>query len=83
MTFETLETRLFRDRVQFRSGLVDLIVGVSRRGGGGHRLALAGERFVGRLTEHIARWAIAVVISGIVAAVRGLSAKAAMVAAGS
>ena len=46
--------RLFRDRVQFCSGLVDLVVGVRRHGGGGHRLTLAGERFVGRLTEHIA-----------------------------
>ena len=39
---------------EFYSGLVDLVVGVGRDGGGGHRLALAGERFVGRLAEHIA-----------------------------
>ena len=45
-----LITRLFRDRVQCRSGLVDLVVGVGRHRGGGHRLALAGERFVGRVT---------------------------------
>jgi hypothetical protein len=35
--------RLFRDRVQFCSGLVDLVVGIRRHGGGGHRFALAGE----------------------------------------
>jgi hypothetical protein len=29
--------------VQFCSGLVDLVVCVSRHGGGGHRFALAGE----------------------------------------
>ena len=54
-SFETLVSRLFRDRVQFCSGLVDLVVGVRHDGGGGHRLALAGERFVGRLTEDIAQ----------------------------
>ena len=36
------------------SGLVDLVVGVGRDGGGGHRLALVDERFVGRLAEDIA-----------------------------
>jgi hypothetical protein len=40
------QLRLFRDGVQFCSGLVDLVVGVRHHGGGGHRLALAGERFV-------------------------------------
>jgi len=40
---------------EFCSGLVDLIVGVCHHGGGGHRLALAGERFVGRLTEDFAQ----------------------------
>ena len=39
---------------EFCSGLADLVVCVGRHGGGGHRLALAGERFVGRLAEYIA-----------------------------
>ena len=46
-SLETLVCRLFRDSVQFCSGLVDLVVCVGRHGGGGHRLTLAGERFVG------------------------------------
>ena len=46
--------RLFRDGIQFRSGLVDLVVGVGHHLCGGHRLTLAGQRLVGRLTEHIA-----------------------------
>ncbi len=50
-----LECGLFRDGVQFCSGLVDLVVGVGRHGGGGHRLALAGERFVGLVAENIAQ----------------------------
>ena len=54
MTFETLETRLFRDRVQCRSGLIDLVVGIGRHLGGGHLFTLAGERFVGRLSEDLA-----------------------------
>ena len=45
---------LFRDGLQLCSGLVDLVVGVGHHLGGGHRLTLAGERFVGRLTEDIA-----------------------------
>jgi hypothetical protein len=45
---------LFRDRVQLCSGLVDLVVGVGRHGGGGHRLTLAGERFVGLVAEDVA-----------------------------
>ena len=45
---------LFRGSVQFCSGLVDLVVCVGHHGGGGHRLTLAGERFVGRLAEDIA-----------------------------
>ena len=45
-SFETLVSRLFRDRVQFCSGLVDLVVGVGGYLGGAHRLALARERFV-------------------------------------
>jgi hypothetical protein len=43
-------TRVF----EFCSGVVDLVVGVSHDGGGGHRFALAGERFVGRLAEDVA-----------------------------
>ena len=53
-SFETLVCRLFRDGVQFCSGLVDLVVGVGHHGGGGHRLTLAGERFVGLVAEDIA-----------------------------
>jgi hypothetical protein len=40
---------------EFCSGLVDLVVCVRHHLGGGHRLALAGERFVGRVVEHIAQ----------------------------
>jgi hypothetical protein len=54
-TFETLVCRLFRDGVQFRSGLVDLVVCVRRHHGGGHRLTLVGERFVSLVAEHIAQ----------------------------
>ena len=50
-SFETLECRLFRDGVQFCSGLVDLVVCVCHHGGGGHRLTLAGERFVDLVGE--------------------------------
>src|SRR6516225_586733 len=39
---------------EFCSGLVDLIVCVGHYRGGGHRFALAGERFVGLVAEHIA-----------------------------
>jgi hypothetical protein len=39
---------------EFCSGLVDLVVCVGRHGGGGHRLTLAGERFVGLVAEDIA-----------------------------
>jgi hypothetical protein len=31
-----------------------LVVGVRRDGGGGHRLTLAGERFMGLVAEHLA-----------------------------
>src|ERR1700741_1558353 len=41
-------------RFEFRSGLVDLVVCISHHLRGGHRLAPAGERFVGRLTEDVA-----------------------------
>ena len=44
---------LFRDGVQFCSGLVDLVVDVGHHGSGGHRLALAGERFVGRVAKDL------------------------------
>jgi hypothetical protein len=40
---------------EFCSGLVDLVVCVGRQGGGGHRLTLAGERFVGLVAEDFAR----------------------------
>ena len=33
------------------SGLADLVVGVGHHGGGGHRLAFAGQRFVGLVAE--------------------------------
>ena len=46
---------LSRDGVQLCSGLVDLVVCVGRHRGGGHRLALAGERFVGLVTEDFAQ----------------------------
>jgi hypothetical protein len=45
---------LFRDRVQFCSGLVDLIECVGDHRGGGHCFALVGERFVGLVAEDIA-----------------------------
>ena len=41
-------------RRSVRSGLVDLVVGVGCHVGGGHRLAFAGERFVGLVAEDIA-----------------------------
>ena len=44
---------LFCDSVQFCSGLVDFVVGVLHHGGGGHRLTLAGERFIGLISEDI------------------------------
>jgi hypothetical protein len=52
---ETLISRLFRDCVQFCSGLVDLAVYVGHYGGSAHRLTLAGERFVGLVAEDIAQ----------------------------
>jgi hypothetical protein len=39
---------------EFCSGLVDLVVGVGHHLGGGHRFALASERFVRRLAEDFA-----------------------------
>jgi hypothetical protein len=53
-SFKSLVSRLFRDCFQFCSGLVDLVVGVRRHGGGGHRFTLAGERFVGLVAEDLA-----------------------------
>jgi hypothetical protein len=52
-SFETLISRLFRDGVQFCSGLVDLVVCVGHHRGGGHRLSLAAERFVGLVAEDV------------------------------
>ena len=40
--------------IDFCSGLVDLVVRVGHHGGSGHRLALAGERFAGRITVEVA-----------------------------
>ena len=40
---------------EFCSGLVDLVVCVGHHFGGGHRLTLAGERFVGLVAEDIAQ----------------------------
>ena len=53
-SFGTLACRLFRDGLQFCSGLVDLVVCVGRHGGGGHRLTVPGEQFVGVAAEDIA-----------------------------
>ena len=53
-TIETLVSRLFRDVVQFSSGLVDLVECVGNHCGGGHGLTLAGERFVGLVAEDLA-----------------------------
>ena len=39
---------------EFCSGLVDLVVGVGRHGGGRHRLTLAGKRFIGLVAKGIA-----------------------------
>jgi hypothetical protein len=68
--FETLISRLFRDSVQFCSGLVDLVV-------------CARRVVIGLVAEGIRRWAIAVVISGTDADVGGPRAKPAILAAGS
>ena len=40
---------------EFCSGLVDLVVCVGHHGGGGHRLTLAGKRFVGLVAENVAK----------------------------
>jgi hypothetical protein len=45
---------LLRDRVQFCSGLVDLVECVRRHGSGRHRLTFPGERFVGYDESHLA-----------------------------
>ena len=65
------------------SGLVDLVVGVGHHRGGGHRLTLAGERFVGLVAEDFAEVGDRRVDWERAAAVRGLTAKPAIVAAGS
>ena len=54
-TFEILVCRLFRDRVQFCSGLVDLIECVGCHGGVGHAFPGAGEGFVGLVVENVAQ----------------------------
>ena len=51
---ECRKCALFRDRVQLRSGLVDLVVSVGHNLCGGHRLTLAGQRFVGLVAEDMA-----------------------------
>lgn len=53
-TIETLVHLLFRDSVQFCSGLVDLVVFVGGDGGQGHRFGVPGERFVSLVAEDIA-----------------------------
>jgi hypothetical protein len=50
----TVSNVVLRDRVQIYSGLVNLVVCVRRHSGGAHRLALAGQRFVGLVAEDIA-----------------------------
>jgi hypothetical protein len=45
---------LFRDSLECRSGLVDLVVCVGHHGGGGHLFARTGERFVGLVAEDVA-----------------------------
>jgi hypothetical protein len=64
-------------------GLVDLVVGVGHHLGGGHRLALVGERFVGRLTEDVAQVGDRGGDFGKALCRKGLMANPAMVAAGS
>jgi hypothetical protein len=46
---------LFRDSVQFCSGLVELVVGVGHHGDGGIGFARAGERFLGLLPEALTK----------------------------
>ena len=83
ITLRCLETGLFQDSVQFCSGLVDLVVCVGHHGGGGHRLAAAGERFVGLVAEDFAEVSDRGAGLGERQRLRGLSANPAMVAAGS
>src|SRR6202140_4020286 len=45
---------LFRDSVQFASSLVDLVACIGHHGGGRHRLAVVGQRFVGLVAEDLA-----------------------------
>ena len=68
---------------EFCSGLVDLVVCVGYHGGGGHRLALAGKRFVGLVAEDVAEVRDRGVDLGQGRAVNGSTANPAMVAAGS
>ena len=84
-TIETLVHLLFRDGVQFCSGLVDLVICVGRHGGGGHGLTLAGEGFIDLVAEDIAKvGGRGVDFKGVHASARGLTtANPAMVAADS
>jgi hypothetical protein len=68
---------------EFCSGLVDLVVGVRHHGGGGHRLALAGERFIGLVAEDFAEVGDRGGDLGEGAALSGLTEKPGIVAAGS
>jgi hypothetical protein len=54
LTFETLVCGLFRDGVQFCSGLVDLVVCLRRDGCGGHCFTLSGKRLIGPVAEDLA-----------------------------
>ena len=60
-------------RVQFCSGLVDLVVCVGHHVGGGHRLALAGQRFVGLVAEDMAEMSDRGVEFKVHAVARGLT----------
>jgi hypothetical protein len=81
-SFETLIC-LFRDRVQFCLGLVDLVVCVRHHGRGGHRLTLLGERFIGLVAEDFAEVGDRGGDLRERAALSGLTAKPGIVAAGS
>jgi pimeloyl-ACP methyl ester carboxylesterase len=52
--FDAQDRGLFRDGVQHRSGLVDLVVGIDHHGWDRHVCARVGERFVDLIAEDIA-----------------------------
>ena len=54
-SFESLVSRLFRDRIQRCLGLVDLVIRIRHHVGGGHGLSHAGERFIGLVAEDITK----------------------------